>query len=72
MFADKKKAFKVTDVTYINVPLWDELSVANMLQMVGPEDDARAYLPEGYWKKVKPDRGYVFNVINTVYPGYVD
>ena len=72
LFADRKKAFKVTEVTYINVPLWDELSVSNMLQMIGEDDDARAYFPDGYWKKVKPDRSYVFNVLNTCHPGYLD
>ena len=59
-------------MSHVIVPLLDELSVKNMLSMIGPEDPARAYFPEGYWKTVKPDRTFVFNIINTVHPGYID
>ena len=72
MFAGIKKAYKISDVSHIIVPLLDELSVKNMLEMIKPGDAARDYFPETYWKKAKPDRTYVFNVINTVYPDYLN
>jgi len=71
LFAGKKKAYYITDISHIIVPMLDELSVKNMLRMIEPEDPARYYFPETYWKKAKPDRAYVFNIINTVHPGYV-
>ena len=40
--------------------------------MIGENDDSRTYFPDGYWKKIKPDRGYVFNIINPVHPGYIE
>ena len=72
LFAGEKKLFKVTEVTHIIVPLLDELSIKNMLAMITLDDPARAYFPDGYWKTVKPDRAYVFNIINTVHPGYLN
>ena len=34
LFAGKKKAYKITEITHIIVPLLDELSVKNMLHMI--------------------------------------
>ena len=42
-----------------------------MLNMVKDDEEVRAYLPEEFFRTVKPDRSFVFNIINTVHPGFL-
>ena len=71
LFKDDKRAFKVHEINHIIVPKLDELSVEKMIELMKDDEEVRAYLPEGYFKKVKPDRTFLFNILNTVHPGYL-
>ena len=40
--------------------------------MIGADDAARMYLPDEYFKKKKADRSYLFNILNSVHPGFLN
>ena len=71
LFIDEKKLFKINEINSIIVPKIDELKVPAIIEMIRDDKDVRAYLPNGYFMKVKPDRTFLFNIINTVYPGFL-
>ena len=71
LFKGEKRAFKVTDVRRIILPLIDELSCKAMLGMIKNDEEVLVYLPDEYLKKLKPDHIFFFNIINTVHPGFL-
>ena len=71
LFKGEKRAIKITEVKCINVPLLDELAVKNVLDMVRGDAEVVAHFPDEYLKKLKPDRVFFFNTINTVHPGFL-
>ena len=68
MFAEDKKAFKLSLVSFVNLPVLDELSVKNMMDMVRSDPIICEYLPDEYLGKKTPDRAFLMNIINTLYP----
>ena len=46
--------------------------MSTMIGMIEEGDVLRDYFPTEYFTKKKPERNFVFNVINTVHPGYLD
>lgn len=68
---DEKKAFKMSQISPIIIPRIDELSVANIFAMVKEDDRIKPYLPQNYYEKTKPDRQFLLNVINTIYPSFL-
>ena len=71
LFKDEKKVFKIHEINHIIVPKLDELSVPSMIELMKDDEEVRMYLPDGYFEKVKPDRTFIFNVLNTVHPGFL-
>ena len=53
------------------MPRFDELSVAAMIHKFKDDPDLQTLLPVKLPKKRQHDRSYLFNCINTLYPGYV-
>ena len=72
LFAGEKKALKITQITHIIVPKLDELKCEAIIAMIGKDDAARLYLPDEYFKKKKADRTFLFNILNTVHPGFLN
>ena len=59
---------KLKDVTHIQVPKYDELSVKNLYAKFLRLDGMRPYFPEKYAKGRQCDREYMFNIVNSKQP----
>ena len=57
-------------VKAINVPMYDELSIKNLLPMMMEEPMFRTYVPDSFPKGRQIDRTYFFNIMNTLNPEY--
>ena len=42
-----------------------------MLEMIKDDVKLKQYLPDEYFKKLTPDRGFFFNTINTMYDDFL-
>jgi len=60
------------DIISVEVPHYKEFTVSSVYSLVEKFPDTKIYLPdfEGTMKR-KPNRAYVFNVINTKHRGYI-
>ena len=65
---DDKKAFKLNQIKVINIPRIDELSVKNIFGIVKDDVRIKPYLPFNYYEKTQPDRQFLLNIVNTIYP----
>ena len=72
VLAEEKDLLKLSDVRWINVPLFDELSVINIWPMMKEDKQIKMYFPNKLPKGRVPDREYFFNILNTFQPEYVD
>ena len=71
VFAEDKALLKLNQVSRINVPLYDELSVANIWPMMKSDEKFMMYFPTKMAKGRVPDREYMFNILNTIQPAYL-
>ena len=67
----KKMLLKKSDVQTIRVPHYDELSVKNLWPMLNKDPEFTQYFPDKYPVGKGPPRDYFFNILNTVYPEYL-
>ena len=72
LFAEDKKAFKLSFVSFINVPVLDEISVKNIMEMVKNDELVCSYLPDEYLQNKTPDRQFLMNIVNSLYPQYLE
>ena len=70
ILAEEKKLFKLSEVSFIQVPRNDELSVTNLYPKFKLDPQIMMYLPDRLPKGRLPDRDYLFNIVNTLYPDY--
>ena len=71
VFAEDKELLELKEVRWINVPLFDELSVIKIWPMTKEDIQFMKYFPQKLPKGRVPDREYFFNILNTLYPLYV-
>jgi hypothetical protein len=71
IFADQKKLISLADMRSVTVPKYDELSVKNVYPMIKNNPFLSVHFPDEYPKGRMPDRDYVFNVLHTKQPEYV-
>ena len=69
---EEKNVFKMSAVAFINVPVYDEISAKNIVEMAKGDKIASSYLPDEYFENKTPDRAYLMNIINTLYPDYME
>ena len=69
---EDKKALKLNHVSFINVPVFDEVSVKNLIDMVKNDKLVCSYLPDEYLENKTPDRQFLLNIINSIYPDYLE
>ena len=69
---EEKRALKLNHVSFINVPVFDEVSVKNLIEMVRNDQLVCSYLPDEYLMKKTPDRQFLLNIINSLYPDYLE
>ena len=62
---------KLSEVKFISVPKYDEISVKNLYDRFKLLDGMAKYFPEKYAKGRNCDREYMFNVTNSKYPEVV-
>lgn len=68
----EKKAFRQSEVKYIDMPFYPELSVKNLIDMFKDDKEVSIYVRDKFWEGKPPTRGFIFNIVNTVYPGYCE
>ena len=71
LLIDEKRVFKMVDVNLIKVQRLDEISIKKMMENIKDDAELAKYLPDEYLSGRAIDRTFFFNVINTVYPGYL-
>ncbi len=72
LFMNQKKVFKISEIKHILVPKLDEMGVKQMLPIVAEDEAIKAYFPDEFFGNTLPNRQFFFNIINTMYPGYLD
>ena len=71
LFMGNKKLLKLSEVKFIVVPKLDELSVKGIKDLIKDDKIIKEYFPDEFFKNKSPDRAFFFNVINTVYSGFL-
>ena len=71
VLTEDKALLRLDQVSRVNVPLYDELSVANIWPMMKIDEKFMMYFPTKMAKNRLPDRGYMFNILNTFQPNYL-
>ena len=66
VLAEDKALLRLEQVSRINVPLYDELSVGNIWPMMKNDEKFMLYFPTKMAKGRVPEREYFFNILNTV------
>ena len=67
----KKKLLKMSEVSFINPPLFDEIAVKHLYKDVSKLPLIMDYFPNEFPKGCICDRSYFYNVWNTKYPDQV-
>ena len=65
VLAEDKALLRLEQVSRINVPLYDELSVGNIWPMMKNDEKFMLYFPTKMAKGRVPEREYFFNILNT-------
>ena len=68
VLAEDKDLLELKEVKWINVPLFDELSVIKIWPMIREDKQIMQYFPSKLPKGRVPDREYFFNILNTFQP----
>ena len=71
VLADEKDLLELSEVKQVNVPLYDELAVGKLWPLLQQNAGFMRYFPDKFPKGRVPDRGYFFNVLNTVEHNYL-
>ena len=71
VLTEDKALLRLDQVSRVNVPLYDELSVANIWPMMKIDEKFMMYFPTKMAKNRLPDRGCMFNILNTFQPNYL-
>ena len=72
VLTEDKDLLELKEVRWINVPLFDELSVIKIWPMTKENKQIMKYFPTKMPKGRVPDREYFFNIMNTFQPQYVN
>ena len=66
VFLNHKKLLKLSDVKFVQVPMYDELSVVKLWPLMQQDVEFMQYFPDKMPKGRVPDREFFFNVLNTL------
>ena len=56
----------------ISVPHWDELAVKNLWKDLKDDASFNVYFQDSYQDQKGPNRKYFFDILNTIYPDYLN
>jgi hypothetical protein len=68
---DEKDFLELSQVKFVTVPVYDELAVGKLWPLMNGNGEFMRYFPDKFSKGRLPDRGYFFNVMNTVEQEYL-
>ena len=71
VLTEEKSLLRLNQISWVNVPLFDELSVIRLWPMVRSDEDFSKCFPTKMPKNRVPDRDYFFNILNTFQPSYI-
>ena len=71
VLCNEKRLLALKEVKWINVPLYDELSVVNLYPDLKADKEFMQFFPDKLPKGRLPERVYFFNILNTVQEDYV-
>ena len=71
VLTDQKKFLKLSEVKFINVPRYPEISVARLYPHFQTDPETMQYFPDRLAAGHLPERDYFWNVINTLHEAYV-
>ena len=70
VLTNEKALFSMQEIKWVNVPLYDELSVKNLYDDMIQYPEFRRYFPDRLPKGRQMDRSYFFNIMMTLNPDY--
>ena len=71
ILTEEKKFLSLSDVKWVNVPKYDELSVKKFWPLLQNVAHFMIFMPDPQADQRLPDRNYFWNCLNTVHPDYV-
>ena len=71
ILAGNRRVMKKSEVRFIKVPQYDELSVKNLWPEFKKDADFVSYFPATFPKGKGPPREYFFDILNTLHPEYL-
>ena len=71
VLAGQKQLMKKSEVRYVTVPHYDELSVKGLYPMFAKDAEMMSYFPSKYPKGKQAPREYFFNILATLHPDYL-
>ena len=72
MLKGEKKLLKKNEVKFIEVKRFDELSVKHLWGDLSKDKAINIYFPDKYPQGKGPNRKYMFDLLNTIYPEYLE
>ena len=71
LLTEQKQLLQLSEVKYVHVPRYDELSVKKFWPILSQDQKLTSYMPDATIEDRLPDRTYFWNVANTVQNDYV-
>ena len=71
VLTEEKAMLPLSEVKWVTVPHYDELSVKKFLPKFAADKKFMMYIPEVTMESRIPDRAYFWNILNTVHHDYV-
>lgn len=71
VLTNEKKLLHISQVKFINVPHYNELSVKTFWPRMQQDAEFMKYMPDPTPDGRLPDRNYFWNVLNTIHPDYM-
>ena len=71
VFNNEKRLFKKKEVEYVHVSHFEELSVKHLWKDLSKDPVFILYFQDEYPKERYPARSYFFDILNTLYPEYL-
>ena len=72
VFVGKKQLMLKSEVKQIEVPHYEEISVKALYPELKKDAEMMSYLPDKYPAGKAPPREYFFNILNKIYPQYLE
>ena len=71
ILVEEKELIPIGNINFVNVPMYDELSVKRLWPEMRGSPDFMRFFPDKLPKGRLPDRDYFFNIMNTVNTEYM-